>query len=115
LREKRASEALPLLETVCAENSKHDYGYSVMALAETYAALGQIDRAVSVWEKVIDQHSYARARVQLAELYHAKKDDARARTQIDEMLADDAHTPAFQRKRDRVWVRRAKRLRRQLK
>src|SRR3989454_9460261 len=35
LRQKRATEALPLLEKVCAENPKHDYGHSMMALAET--------------------------------------------------------------------------------
>jgi hypothetical protein len=115
LRQKRAAEALPLLEGVCAENPKHDYGYSMMGMAEATAAMGDIDRAIGIWERVNDQHSYARARVQLAELYHAKGQDDLARKQIDEVLADDAHTPAFQRKRDRVWIRKAKRLRRQLK
>ena len=33
---------------------------------------------------------------------------------MTEVLADDAHAPAFQRKRDRVWIRRAKALRRRL-
>src|SRR5216110_254363 len=75
LRQKRAAEALPLLEGVCAENPKHDYGYSMMAMAEALAALGQTDRSIAIWERVIDQHSYARARVQLAELYHAKGQD----------------------------------------
>jgi hypothetical protein len=115
LRQKRAAEALPLLEGVCTENPKHDYGYSMMGMAEATAAMGDIDRAIGIWERVNDQHSYARARVQLAELYHAKGQDDQARKQIDEVLADDAHTPAFQRKRDRVWIRKAKRLRRQLK
>jgi hypothetical protein len=27
---------------------------------------------------------------------------------LKEVMADDAHAPAFQRKRDRVWVRRAR-------
>jgi tetratricopeptide (TPR) repeat protein len=115
LRQKRPSEALPLLEGVVAENPKHEYGYSMMALAETLSALGQTDRAIAIWERVIDQHSYARARVQLAELYLAKNERDKARVQIEEVLADDIHTPAFQRKRDRVWVRRAKRVRRQIK
>ena len=35
LRRQRPAEAKPLLEGVVAENSKHDYGYSLMALAET--------------------------------------------------------------------------------
>src|SRR5438876_7845545 len=62
LRQKRAAEALPLLEAVCAENPKHEYGYSMMAMAEALAALGQTDRSISIWERITDQHSYARAR-----------------------------------------------------
>jgi len=34
---------------------------------------------------------------------------------VREVIADDAHAPAFQRKRDRVWVRRAKALMKKLK
>mgnify|MGYP003428530697 CR=1 FL=1 len=33
-----------------------------------------------------------------------------ARAEVKEVLADDVHAPKFQRKRDRVWVRRAKSL-----
>src|ERR1041385_4270722 len=39
LRLKRPAEARPLLEGAIAENPKHDYGYSMMALAETMTAL----------------------------------------------------------------------------
>jgi tetratricopeptide (TPR) repeat protein len=115
LRLKRPAEARPLLEGVCKENSKHDYGYSLMALAETLAALNEIDNAITVWEQVLDQHSYARARYQLAELYAAKGKTDLAQRQLEELLSDDIHAPAFQRKRDRVWVRRAKRLKNKLR
>jgi hypothetical protein len=86
----------------------------MMAYAETLSALGETDTALSIWEKIVEQHSYARARYQLAELYVAKGKSDLARAQLDELLADDVHAPAYQRKRDRVWVRRAKRLRRKL-
>lgn len=115
LRRKRPAEARPLLEQVCKENPKHDYGYSLMAYAETLAALGESDGALAIWERVLQQHSYARARFQLAELYAAKGKTEPARQQLDELLADDVHAPAFQRKRDRVWVRRAKGLRRKFR
>src|SRR6266576_3627665 len=68
-RDHEDIEARPLLEKVCAENPKHDYGYSLMALAETQAALGETEAAIATWKKVLEDHSYARARVQLAELY----------------------------------------------
>jgi hypothetical protein len=115
LRLKRPAEARPLLEGVCKENPKHDYGYSMMALAETLAALNETQNAVAVWEQVLQQHSYARARYQVAELHLATGKPELACRQIEELLADDVHAPGFQRKRDRVWVRRAKRLNRKLR
>ena len=110
LRQNRAAEALPLLQQVCAENSGHDYGHSHMAYAETLAALGQADAAIAAWVKVLESHNYARARVQLAQLYFAKGQREQAEAQLRETINDDLHAPAFQRKRDRVWILRAKRL-----
>jgi len=34
---------------------------------------------------------------------------------MQEVIHDDPHAPAFQRKRDRVWVRRAQKLLRQIR
>ena len=114
LRQSKPQEARPLLEGVVAENPKHDYGHSLMALAETLGALGETDTAIATWQRVTDNHSYPRARVQLAELYAAKGQADRARAEIREVIDDDPHAPAFQRKRDRVWIKRAKKLARQL-
>jgi len=36
LRQKKPAEARSWLEGVCAENPKHDYGHSLMGLAETH-------------------------------------------------------------------------------
>src|SRR5579859_6454480 len=68
LRLKRAAEARPILEKVCAENPKHDYGYSLMALAESQTAMNEPDAALKTWLQVTANHSYPRAKVQLAEL-----------------------------------------------
>jgi hypothetical protein len=108
LRQKRAAEARPLLEGVVKEKRDHDYGHTMMALAETLAALGETDDALKVWQQVTENHSYPRAKVQLAELYLARNMPEPARAQLQDVLSDDPHAPAFQRKRDRVWVRRAK-------
>ena len=115
LREKKLAEARPLLEGVCAENPKHDYGHSLMGLAEVLAALGETDAAIATWKRVTENHSYPRARVQLAELYLTRKEPALARAELEEVLADAPHAPAFQRRRERLWVKRAKKLARALK
>jgi tetratricopeptide (TPR) repeat protein len=114
LRQGRPAEARPLLEGVITENPKHDYGYSQMALAETLAALGETDSAIGAWKRVTEAHSYPRAKVQLAELYLQRQQPDSAIAELDEVLADDPHAPAFQRRRDRPWVRRARRLRRKI-
>ena len=110
LREKRAAEARPLLEGVIAKNPKHDYGYTMMALAETLTALGEKNSALQIWQQVTAEHSYARAKVQLAELYLAQNQPELARTELKDVVTDDIHAPAFQRKRDHVWVSQAKSL-----
>ena len=108
LRQGRAGEARPLLEGVVAQDSSHDYGHSMMALAETLAALGETDKALPVWKQVTEKHSYPRARVQYAELCIARNEKEPARAALQEVIADDPHAPAFQRKRDRMWTRRAR-------
>jgi len=114
LRQQKPAEARPLLEGVVAENPKHEYGYSQMALAETLTALGETDAAMKIWEQVTAQHSYPRAKVQLAELYLARNQTDPARAELRDVVADDQHAPVFQRKRDRVWVRRARGLLRKM-
>jgi hypothetical protein len=115
LRQGRADEARPLLEKVVRENPKHDYGHTLMGYAEALARLGQEDDAIRVWEEVLQHHSYARARVQVAELYLKKGDADRARNDLNELIADETHAVSFERKRDKVWVKQAKALLNQIK
>ena len=110
LRLERPAEARPLLDGVCRENYEHDFGYSLMAYAETLGELKETDAALNIWLHVVEHHSYPRAKVQLAELYLARNQNDLAKAQVNEVIADDLHAPAFQRKRDRVWIRRAKSL-----
>lgn len=114
LRLKRPQEARPLLESVLTEKPDHDYGHTMMAQAETLTALGETDHAILYWQHVTQSHSYPRAKVQLAELYLATDKPDLARAELRDVVADDAHAPAFQRRRDRVWIARAKTLLRQL-
>ena len=110
LRMNRPAEARPLLESVMHENPKHDYGHTMMALAETLTALGETDNALLYWQHITQNHAYPRAKVQLAELYVAKGKPDLARAELKTVLDEDPHAPAFQRRRDRIWVRRAKSL-----
>jgi hypothetical protein len=110
LRLKRPAEARPLLEGVVTVKPDHDYGYTMMALAETVAALGEAGNALLYWQHITQNHSYPRAKFQLAELYAAQNQPDAARAELKDVLSDDPHAPAYQRRRDRIWVRRAQSL-----
>jgi hypothetical protein len=114
VRLNRPAEGRPILEGVMHEKPEHDYGYTMMALAEALGALGETDNAILYWQHITQNHSYPRAKVQLAELYVAKNQLDLARGELKDVLADDIHAPAFQRRRDRVWISRAKSLIRKL-
>ena len=115
LRQNKPTEARPLLEGVVRQNPKHDYCYSMMALAETYTALGETEAALQMWQRVTESNTYPRAKVQLAEIYVAKNQIDLARVELKEVLVDDVHAPRYQRRRDRVWIRKAKSLMRNSK
>jgi hypothetical protein len=107
-RRGKPQEALPLLEAVCAQNPKHDYGYTLMTLAETQAATGQIDAALATWRQVLSLYGYPRARVQYADLLIQRKEYAEARKCLEEVINDAPYVTKFQRKREAVWFDRAK-------
>ncbi|MCU0771012.1 MAG: tetratricopeptide repeat protein [Verrucomicrobia bacterium] len=108
LRRNRPADAKPLLEGVITANPTHDYGHTLMALAETYQALGDTAKALAAWKQVTQNHSYARARVQLAELLASTGQPDLAKAELREVIEEDTYAPSFQRKKDRVWIRRAK-------
>jgi hypothetical protein len=114
LRLGRPAEARPLLESALANDPKHDYGQTRMALAEALTALGDQAAASREWEAVLASHGYARAKVQFAELVLAQGNRERAQRELQEVIADDAHAPKFERNREKVWVRRAHSLLRSL-
>lgn len=114
LRLKKPVEARPLIEGVVVENPKHEYGYTMMALAETLTALGETGPAIAVWKRVLEGNSYPRAKVQLAELYLANQQPDLARAELSDVVYDAGHAPAFQRRRDGIWFRRARSLMRKV-
>lgn len=103
----KTQEALPLLESVAATNPKHDYGFTLMALAEAQAAAGQIDLAIATWKQVLGMYSYSRARVQYADLLIKKQDYAEAKKLLQGVIDDFPYTPKFQQKDERVWLQKA--------
>ena len=114
LRKGKPQEAAPLLERVVRENPRHDYGHTQMAYAETLDKLGQKDASLATWKSVLEHHSYARARVQLAQLHAERGEKDLAKKELSDFLADETHGVSFQKQRDKLWMKKAKALLRQL-
>ncbi|MGZ8937804.1 MAG: tetratricopeptide repeat protein [Limisphaerales bacterium] len=114
LRQNRAEEAAPLLEKIVRQNPRHDYGHTLMAYAETLTKLGQKDAALGAWKEVLQNHSYARARVQLARLHLERNEPELARKELTDFLADEAYGASFQKKLDKPWTRQAKAMLKQI-
>ncbi len=108
LEQGRVEESIALLERVVEEEIRHDYGQTQMTLGEAHAKRGDLDAAIAVWESVLAGNTYAKARVLLGEALLVKGDTAAARAQFQEVVNEGAHTPEFQRRKDRPWVRRAR-------
>jgi tetratricopeptide (TPR) repeat protein len=110
LRLNRPTEALPLLEYVVAQEPRHEYGYTTMALAEAQTAVGNKDAAIKNWERVLATNTYARARVQYAGLLIERGEKQKARELLEETISDFPHLPRFAKRQSRPWVGRAKSL-----
>lgn len=110
LEEERFEEAKDVLERVVAEDIRHDYGQTQMALGEVYSRLGDLPRAIAAWKSVLEGNTYSQARVLLGEAYLAQGEKSLAREQLEEVVNDGSHTPEFQRRKEKHWVRRARQL-----
>ena len=78
-----------------------------MMYAETLGALGQKEAAIQTWRQVLEHHHYAQAKVNLAKLLIEKGEREAARRELQEVIADAGHGPAFQRKREKGWAKEA--------
>lgn len=114
LRQGKAAEALPFLHGVCSANRQHEYGYTLMALAETFSALNRKEDSAKVWRSVLERYRYDRARVQLAELCLETGGREEASQWLDNVISDADHATAFDKRRNRVWIQKAKALRKKL-
>lgn len=113
-QKNRFNEARSLYEGVCRANPRHEYGHSLMALAETYSRLADPQRAIETWKRVLEDHNYDRARVRLAELYSSQNQPEQARSLLQEVLSDDTGLPEFAKQRQQPWTERAQKLLRKL-
>jgi hypothetical protein len=101
------NEGSECLSRVLTEEPDHDFGSTQMVYAECLGKMDRADDAILAWKRVLESHSYAEARVKLAELYVEKLQMPPAVALLQEVISDEVHAPSFQQNKERKWVKRA--------
>ena len=107
-----AAGALPDLERVVKTDPRYDYSRARLYYARSLAAAGRTDEAAKVFDSLTEGTTEALCYAAEFFAQHGRKDDARAL--IDRIAVRKRTMPAYQKRRERPWLRRASALRRRL-
>jgi hypothetical protein len=108
--------AIQDLEEVVARDAKYDYHRAAGLLADTLGKTGQPDRAAALFADVTQVSTNSETQYNYASFLAGAGRTDEAREWAQRILAKKATMPAYLRRRERPWFRRAaallKRLRR---
>ncbi len=95
------------LERVVKVDPKYAYSRAQSLLARSLAKLGRTAEAETAFGRLLELSSSSESLAVAAEFYLAQGRAEEAREIARRLLARKVTMPAFQRRRDRVWLRRA--------
>jgi hypothetical protein len=107
--------AIADLERVVKEQPKYDYSRARCVLAQSLARAGRTAEAETAFDTLVASTTSAEATVSAAEFYAERGRTREARELAETLLARRATMPAYQKRRDRVFLRRATKLLRRLR
>ena len=107
--------ALRDFEHVVKVDPKYDFSRARVFYARSLSKTGHTDEAAATFEKLIDISTSTETLCAAAEFFAEQKQMSRAKELVDRILARRATMPAYQKRRERPWLRRASALARRLK
>jgi len=110
-----ASAALSDFERVIKTDPKYDFSRAQLFYARSLAAAGRNDDATPAFERLLNATSSTEALLCTAEFFAAQKRTQEAKELLERVLARRATMPAYQQRRERPWLRRAKALLRSIR
>jgi len=113
LREDEA--AVTDLRRVTAADWKYDFSRAACLLGQALARLGRAEEAMAVFDRIAQSATGAEPLVSAAEFFAGHGRPADALEIAGGIARRDATMPAYQKRRDRAWLRRAKALERSLR
>jgi hypothetical protein len=106
--------AIADLERVVKQEPKYDYSRARCVLAQSLARAGRTAEAEAAFDVLVASTTSAEATVAAAEFYAARGRTREARELAETLLARRATMPAYQKRRDRTFLRRAVKLLRKM-
>jgi len=105
----KPAEAWPLLETGLNEKPDVEYGELFWQSAKCQTALGNLEQARYLYERLFKKFGYAKAQFEYADILSRLGDPAESRKILEKIIADAPHAPSFQQRKERSVVRQARR------
>jgi hypothetical protein len=99
--------AIPDLERVVSQDPKYDFQRTAGLLAHAYASTGQADKAEALFLEVTKISTASETYYNYASFLASQHRNAEAREWAKRILAKKPTMPAYQRRRERPWFRKA--------
>jgi len=103
------------LRRVTAADAKYDFSRAACLLGQALARLGRTDEAMAVFDRIAQSATGAEPLVSAAQFFADHGRTAEALEIASGIAARDVTMPAYQKRRDRAWLRKAKALQRGLR
>ena len=101
--------AVELLEKVHAKKPDYDYGVAYLRLAEAHHQLGNVERAAEIYEMLLRFYpGQPEGSFHYAQLLAGDNKHEEAARYMQEVVFTLRHSPAFQRRRNRHWMLKAR-------
>jgi len=102
-----AAAALPDLERVVGKDSDYDFHRAAGLLAHAYAQTGQKEKAAPLFQQVTARSTSSETYLNFADLLASEQRNTEAREWALKVLDKKATMPAYLRRRERPWFRKA--------
>lgn len=99
--------AVPDLEHAVSKDPKYDFDRAAALLAHAYANTGQADKAEALFQEVTKVSTSSETYYNYACFLASQQRNAEAREWAQRILAKKPTMPAYQRRRERPWSRKA--------
>ncbi len=93
---------------------KHDYSRAMCLLARAHSRAGHTQEATTLFDKLVSSSTAPESLCAAAEFYLEQGRRGEAKEIVDSILARRLTMPAYQKRRDRTWLRKAKQLQRRM-